>query len=82
MRKVLISAAAAVSALAFAAPATAQYYAPQGYGHHNGRTQAFLFTAADLGISAGTVKSQTAHGLASLRRYLDDLAYPLPGRRT
>ena len=35
MRKVLISAAAAVSALAFAAPAAAQYYPappPPGYG--------------------------------------------------
>jgi hypothetical protein len=41
MRKVLISAAAAVSALAFAAPAAAQYYpAPPpaygGYGYDNG----------------------------------------------
>ena len=40
MRKVLISAAAAVSAVAFAAPAAAQYYpAPPppgyGYGHNN-----------------------------------------------
>ena len=40
MRKVLISAAAAVSAMAFAAPAAAQYYpAPPhpgyGYGHNN-----------------------------------------------
>ncbi|HEU0239637.1 MAG TPA: SigE family RNA polymerase sigma factor [Micromonosporaceae bacterium] len=37
--------------------------------------------AETLHCSAGTVKSQTAHGLASLRRHLDDLAYPLPGRR-
>ena len=39
MRKVLISAAAAVSALAFAAPAAAQYYpapAPQPYGNAYG----------------------------------------------
>ena len=39
MRKVLISAAAAVSALAFAAPASAQYYPAQpngyGYGYNN-----------------------------------------------
>ena len=35
-----------------------------------------------LQCSTGTVKSQTAHGLASLRRHLDDMAYPLPGRRT
>ena len=35
-----------------------------------------------LQCSAGTVKSQTAHGLASLRRHLDDMAYPLPGRQT
>jgi hypothetical protein len=37
MRKVLISAAAAVSALAFAAPAAAQYYPappPQAYGYN------------------------------------------------
>jgi hypothetical protein len=37
MRKVLISAAAAVSALAFAAPAAAQYYPappPPGYGNY------------------------------------------------
>ncbi len=37
MRKVLISAAATVSALAFAAPAAAQYYpapAPQAYGYN------------------------------------------------
>jgi RNA polymerase sigma-70 factor (sigma-E family) len=34
-----------------------------------------------LHCGEGTVKSQTAHGLASLRRHLDDLAYPLPGRR-
>ena len=32
--------------------------------------------------STGTVKSQTAHGLAALRRHLDDLAYPIPGRHT
>ena len=41
MRKVLISAAAAVSALAFAAPASAQYYpaSPNGYsyGYNNAR---------------------------------------------
>lgn len=39
MRKVLVSAAAAVSALAFAAPASAQYYPAQpngyAYGHNN-----------------------------------------------
>ena len=38
MRKVLISAAVAVSALAFAAPAAAQYYPAQpqyGYGYNN-----------------------------------------------
>ena len=36
MRKVLISAAAAVSALAFAAPAAAQYYPapPPAYGYN------------------------------------------------
>ena len=39
MRKVLISTAAAVSALAFAAPAAAQYYPappPPGYGNYDG----------------------------------------------
>jgi hypothetical protein len=39
MRKVLISAAAAISAVAFAAPAAAQYYPappPPGYGNYNG----------------------------------------------
>ena len=37
MRKVLVSAAVAVSALAFAAPAAAQYYPaqPYGYGYNN-----------------------------------------------
>jgi RNA polymerase sigma-70 factor (sigma-E family) len=38
--------------------------------------------AEALQCSAGTVKSQTAHGLASLRRHLDDMAYPLPGRQS
>jgi len=36
MRKVLISAAAAVSALAFASPAAAQYYPAQPYGNAYG----------------------------------------------
>lgn len=38
--------------------------------------------AEAMHCSTGTVKSQTAHGLASLRRHLDDLAYPMPGRQT
>jgi hypothetical protein len=40
MRKVLISAAAAVSALAFAVPAAAQYYPAQPYGHAYGYNNA------------------------------------------
>src|SRR5262249_16308500 len=31
--------------------------------------------------SPGTVKSQSFHGLASLRRRLDEMAYPVPGRQ-
>jgi len=40
MRKVLISASAAVSALAFAAPAAAQYYPAQPNGHAYGYSNA------------------------------------------
>lgn len=36
MRKLIITAAAAVSALAIATPAAAQYYPQQGYGYDNG----------------------------------------------
>lgn len=49
MRKVLFTVATAASALAFAAPASAQYYsgpqAPYGnaYGYHNNRAHAFLY---------------------------------------
>jgi RNA polymerase sigma-70 factor (sigma-E family) len=38
--------------------------------------------ASILHCSPGTVKSQTFHGLASLRRRLDAMAYPVPGRQT
>ncbi|HEY0413384.1 MAG TPA: hypothetical protein VGD66_09590 [Allosphingosinicella sp.] len=82
--KMVLTAMTAVSALALAAPAAAQYgyqtnsgYA-NGYGYNAGANAnasldtriASLQTRLDAGISAGTIDRREA---ASLRRQLDDL---------